>query len=110
MAILLGRLKLTVEECIEVIVLLAEEVFSLDHMNTHPDKPLFDAGKMEKFAKKIVKKYLGDEDALLCPPDQVNVVQDLRDNTPRGLVYVYPQSHLILSHFRKQVRLCPSSS
>lgn len=86
---MLGRLRLSLDECIEALNDLATDVFALEKIkNENTKKPIFDATKMEAFAKKLVKKYLGDEEALMCPEDQLNAKHDLHDNTPRGRVYV----------------------
>jgi len=87
---MLGRLRMTVDQCIEAFTGLATEVFTLEKINENSKKPIFSAPKLEAFCKKLIKQYLKDDpdgvDALMCPKDEFNAKQDLHDNTPRGRV------------------------
>jgi hypothetical protein len=65
-AFMLGRLEITVDECIRQYLLLMEEVFTgCTWWNYAWDGQFYDAGKLENVVKHLVKTELGNEDAPL---------------------------------------------
>lgn len=65
---MLGRLHMSVDECIREYVTLGEQVFS--NPRSLPYENMFDASKLENAIKKTIKKKLGEDnvDAPLKDP------------------------------------------
>src|SRR5262245_12248070 len=66
-AIMLGRLRMSVGECIANYLELSKEVFNIDRaivgvIPTRGDRARFDATRLETVIKKIIKEKLGDPD------------------------------------------------
>ncbi|KXN83116.1 Calcium-independent phospholipase A2-gamma [Leucoagaricus sp. SymC.cos] len=68
-AIMLGRLRMTVDQCIEAYESLASKIFaeSIQHQvyDMANTGARYSASALESAIKEIVKKYTGDEDALM---------------------------------------------
>jgi hypothetical protein len=64
---MLGRLRMSVQECIDEYTLLSKAIFS---ERKHGSKDMFYAEKLEEAIKSVIRKRLGDkaEDAPLVDP------------------------------------------
>lgn len=77
-AIMLGRLEMTVDECIDAYMALSTEIFSNPRRSStfSKVKPLlggiieanYSAANLERIIKKITKRATGSEDSLLKNP------------------------------------------
>ena len=63
---MLGRLRMSVTECIAAYVGMSEKVFGQPQSFTQREK--FDPQALEDAIKTIVKQKVGDQDALLQDP------------------------------------------
>jgi len=63
---MLGRMRMPVEKCITEYQELGRLVFGVPRGGLH--EYMFDARVLEEHTKKVVKKYLGDENAPLLDP------------------------------------------
>ena len=63
---MLGRLRMSVTECIDAYVSMSEKVFGRPQNFTQREK--FDPQALEEAIKTIVRARVGDEDALLEDP------------------------------------------
>lgn len=65
---MLGRLRMSTDECIKEYVELSETIFK--DRRKPPHEEMFDAKRLEKAIKKVVKRRLGEdhEDAPLLDP------------------------------------------
>jgi hypothetical protein len=79
---MLGRLRISIEECIEEYSGLGEFIFS--DRNHMPNSAMFKASKLEEALKKVIKKRLGadQEDAPLVDP--------LGNDGCKTFVHVFP--------------------
>lgn len=65
-AILIGRLGMSISAIKKAYKGLKDNVFG--HITAKTEKePLFDSQRLEKWAKKIVKMYTGNEDSEMIP-------------------------------------------
>jgi hypothetical protein len=62
-AVMLGRLRMPVSECIDVYLDMSRKVFGQSQNLSHREK--FDPGALEEAIKTIVEKRTGDRDAPL---------------------------------------------
>lgn len=71
MAIMLGRLRMDIDECINTYINLFDRVFKKRHRVTIMNKvqARFDTKDLEKAIKEIVLKQSGSENTLLCDGD-----------------------------------------
>jgi hypothetical protein len=65
-AIMLGRLRMSVSECIKAYLEMSENVFGQPQNLTHREK--FNPDALEKAIKVVVKEKTGDNDAVLLDP------------------------------------------
>lgn len=65
-ALMLGRLRMSVTECIAAYVVMSEKVFGQPQNFTQREK--FDPQALEEAIKTIVREKIGDQDALLQDP------------------------------------------
>ena len=63
---MLGRLRMSVTECIDAYVLMSKNVFGQPQNLTQREK--FDPQALEEAIKTIVREKVGDQDALLQDP------------------------------------------
>lgn len=63
---MLGRLRMSVTECIAAYVVMSEKVFGQPQNFTQREK--FDPQALEEAIKTIVRQKIGDQDALLQDP------------------------------------------
>ncbi|KAG5654010.1 hypothetical protein H0H81_008319 [Sphagnurus paluster] len=71
-AIMLGRLQMTVSECIEAYNTLSSSIFSEKATTKFTNGYWYKADNFEKAAKALIKKKTGDENALMRDPDPNN--------------------------------------
>ncbi|KAG6889009.1 hypothetical protein C0995_004477 [Termitomyces sp. Mi166 len=75
-AIMLGRLQMTIPECIEVYESLASAIFSADlaekTLNLSTTGAYYKADNFEEGLKKLIKEKTGDENASMLDPDPTN--------------------------------------
>ncbi|KAJ9138246.1 Calcium-independent phospholipase a2-gamma [Coniochaeta hoffmannii] len=79
-ALMLGRMRMPVEKCITEYQELGRLVFGVPRGGLH--EYMFDARVLEEHTKKVVKKYLGDENAPLLDP--------LGDDACKTIVFTLP--------------------
>ena len=65
-ALMLGRLRMSVSECITAYISMSEKVFGQPQNFTHREK--FDPQALEEAIKTIVRRKVGNQDALLQDP------------------------------------------
>ncbi|KAG6865002.1 hypothetical protein C0991_005690 [Blastosporella zonata] len=75
-AIMLGRLKMTIPECITLYTSLASDIFSANFLqrtkNIAMTGAYYTADNFEKGLKQIIKEKTGDENASMLDPDPTN--------------------------------------
>ena len=73
---MLGRLKMTIPECIEVYKKLASQIFSANSvekgLNFAKTGAYYTKDNFEKGLKNVIKQKTGDENATMLDPDSNN--------------------------------------
>jgi hypothetical protein len=99
-AIMLGRLDMTIDECIEAYNDLSSKIFGQNHDSTVAlGHNRYSSSKFEETVKEFIEKRTGDRESLMMPTD---------DKHCKVSVPSFLQRSLILS-FSQQFRCCRSS-